>query len=79
MMIVMVISRGPTDVCTLLRAKCATYLGLDGSHLVLQEVSDADDYCHGQRNMDQDRLLMLLCVLACEILDESLDTRLISS
>jgi hypothetical protein len=61
MMIVTVISRGPTDVCTLLRAKCVTYLGLDGSHLVLQEVSDADDYCHGQCNAGKGFALML-CV-----------------
>jgi hypothetical protein len=37
-----VLSRGLTDDCHILCAKCTTYLGPDGSLLVLQRVSIAD-------------------------------------
>jgi hypothetical protein len=37
-----VLSRGASDDCALLCAKCATYSGPDGSLLVLQDVSIAD-------------------------------------
>jgi hypothetical protein len=59
-------------VCALLRAKCATvtHPGPYGSLLVLQEVSLAEDNCHGYCHVDHDLLLMLLFYLAIEILDE---------
>ena len=48
--IIVMVSRGPPDVCALLRAKCAGDIlgipGLDGSLLVLQDVSVADGFCH---------------------------------
>jgi hypothetical protein len=38
------LSGGPTDLFALLRAKCGSYSGLDGTLLVLQGVSSADDF-----------------------------------
>jgi hypothetical protein len=73
------LSRGQPDHCALSYGKHATYLLLDGSLLVLQCVSVADYYCHGHRNAGQGFALMLLCVLACEIWDETDDTRLFST
>jgi hypothetical protein len=64
------------DLCAFSRGKYATYLILDGSLLVLQYVSVAEDYCHGHCNTYKGFALMLLCVLVCEICDGSHDTRL---
>jgi hypothetical protein len=38
------LSRAPIDVFALLRTKCATYSGPNGSLSVLQGVSNADDF-----------------------------------
>jgi hypothetical protein len=43
-----------------LRAKCATRLGPDGKLLVLQNVSNADDFSHGLCPTDQ--LTIALCL-----------------
>jgi hypothetical protein len=69
-------SHGPTDVCALLRAKCATHPGPDGSLLVLQEVSVADDYCHGHCHADQGVLLMPLFGFGSAIWNELHENRL---
>jgi hypothetical protein len=65
---VVIVTR-PTDDCALLRAKCATYSGRDGSLLLVQDVSIADDFVMVIVTLTNSiaRTICRLCFLAAEM------------